>query len=310
MKTTDTRVSDFNRGLEERKRRCQERLDAEPKGYMYFAIVGARFEADYFALSDVGFIRGVKDSPNVFDLAGVLDDMMAHGAIQRYAPLITYELAVASDPEFVDTTMAAAWALTASLRIRTGAEFLVPAAATHSWSTMAALKRGSCSIQLIEDFPKARQIGEQRIITSADCDWVARHFRTFMMLYASAAFRLAADCFSTYPHNANLRMSTAELWAGIESLFAVNSELRFRISALVASFLEPHGDARLELYRCMKSLYDFRSKAVHGADLTDEALTDHIVQVRLVLLRLLTRITEMEKLPTTDELEKALFCIT
>ena len=38
---------------------------------------------------------------------------------------------------------------------------------------------------------------------------------------------------------------TALLWAGIESLFQINAELRFRLATLIALTLEPRGEACL-----------------------------------------------------------------
>jgi hypothetical protein len=305
MKKTDVPILSM---LSERKRRAQELLSTEPSGYNYYAIVGAKFDGNRIPLSDNAFVRAVNDPPNVFELTHAMDDSAPYNAVDRYAPHITYELAVPVHPQDSDITTAVAWALIATLRIRTAVEFLVPMASSHSWSTIAALERNSCSIGLLEDVPKAKRIGEQKSITADDCDWVARHFRSFLPLYEVAAFRLATDCLSTYALNANLRMSTAELWTGVESLFSVNTELRFRISALVATLLEPIGDGRLALYRRMKSLYDFRSKVVHGTDVSHDDLTSHVVEVRRILSGLLMKIIESNRLPSMDELERALFC--
>lgn len=306
MKKTD--VQPVLSRLAERKQRAKELLAAEPSGYKYFAIIGAKFDSDYFALADSAFVRAVKEPPNVFELANAMDNLLAHSAVHRYAPHISYELAVVAHPEETGITTTVAWALIASLRIRTAVEFLVPMTASHSWSTIAALEKQSCSISLLEDVPKAQHIGDQKTISVEDCDWVTRHSRSFTTLYSVAAFRLATDCFSTYALNANLRMSTAELWAGVESLFSINVELRFRISALAASYLEPIGEDRLSLYRRMKSLYDFRSKAVHGADVSEDDLIAHVVEVRHVLSRLLMKIIEGGRLPSTNDLERAMFC--
>ena len=47
------------------------------------------------------------------------------------------------------------------------------------------------------------------------------------------------------------------LWAGLESLFSPSTmELRFRVSALISSYLHEHGKERQNLYKkIMKLLY-------------------------------------------------------
>lgn len=298
---------DILQELEARKKRAAQRLETERAGYTYFALMGAELAADHCSIGDIGFLRVVDDSPNVFELAKVIVDKTILSAVHRYAPSITLELAVKNHPDDPNVTMAVAWAIAAVLRIRTTSDFLVPAASSHSWSTMAALSDDSCLVSLIEDVPKAKRIGGQRMIGQDDCDWVQKHFRNFTALHNEAGFQLAADSFSSHAHHANLRMATASLWAGIEALFAIDAELRFRVSALVATALELRGEARLALYRRMKGLYNVRSKAVHGGEATEEQLTLHISEVRSILSRLLIKAMESGKVSTHDELEKSLF---
>jgi hypothetical protein len=54
---------------------------------------------------------------------------------------------------------------------------------------------------------------------------------------------------------------------GLEALFspASNQELRFRISARVAVFLEAPGSQRLQIFTDVKKLYDARSAVAHGS---------------------------------------------
>jgi hypothetical protein len=105
----------------------------------------------------------------------------------------------------------------------------------------------------------------------------------------------------------SVRMSAASLWAGFEALLGVTAELRFRISALLATYLRPPGAERLSLFRRLKKLYDVRSMIVHGAPVKDKAVVAHIQEVRGVLSELLCRITEGGRCPTGDEWEEALF---
>ena len=102
-------------------------------------------------------------------------------------------------------------------------------------------------------------------------------------------------------------MSVASLWAGIEGLFVINLELRFRLAALIATMLEPQSEARLTLYRRLKVLYDFRSKAVHGGEASEDQLLDHVAEMRFIASRLLTKVIEGKEVPSSEALEAALF---
>lgn len=101
-------------------------------------------------------------------------------------------------------------------------------------------------------------------------------------------------------------MFAASLWSGIEALFGVQQELSFRIALYVAAFVEPRGQGRFELYRHVKKLYGARSKAVHGAKMTDAELREHICDARKVLSRILCAVIDQGRLLTTDEIERLL----
>jgi hypothetical protein len=99
----------------------------------------------------------------------------------------------------------------------------------------------------------------------------------------------------------------ALLWTGIESLFQINAELRFRVAAYVALFLESRGQACKNLFSQVKHMYDVRSKAVHGSDLGEADLHEHICDVRSILSRVLCKFTEEGKLRSGGELDDLLF---
>jgi len=55
------------------------------------------------------------------------------------------------------------------------------------------------------------------------------------------------------------------LWIALESLFGINSELRFRVSQRIAFFLSDNKDEALQLFNEAKVSYDMRSCIVHGS---------------------------------------------
>ena len=61
--------------------------------------------------------------------------------------------------------------------------------------------------------------------------------------------------------------SIIDLTIGLESLIPGKDELRYRFSLYLAFVTEPDPSKRLERFRLFRSLYDTRSRIVHGGDL-------------------------------------------
>src|SRR3546814_6656156 len=101
--------------------------------------------------------------------------------------------------------------------------------------------------------------------------------------------------------SSDLRMAIAHLWAGIEALLGISSELRFRISAYIAAYLEPSGPSRVETFKRVRGLYDFRSKAVHGVSLSDKAMRGHVADVQDLLSRIIVKCIEGGSIPSSDQ---------
>ena len=99
--------------------------------------------------------------------------------------------------------------------------------------------------------------------------------------------------------------SMLALWGGLEQLFSPSTgELRFRVAALLASYLEQPGASRLELYKRVLKLYNERSIAAHTAkDVEIGPLTETYVLMRNALLRMI----DEGNVPTQHELESLLF---
>ncbi len=248
------------------------------------------------------------EPPGEVELAAALRQKSLFSAIGRYSGAIEFELAVDRETGLIDQGASnLAWSIISTLRILTLSEFLVPCVADNSWSTIAAITDGTCNVHLLEDVPQARVFGKPKNVTLENLKWIDDHLTNFMELTNYPNFYLAADSLCTHHQIGNERMVVAILWSGIEALFGINSELRFRVAAYVATILEPRGDTRLELYRRLKKLYDIRSKAVHGGKVSLKQLHEHIVEVRKLLSRLLCKFIEEKKIPTEEELDSLLF---
>ncbi|MDP9111293.1 MAG: HEPN domain-containing protein [Candidatus Eremiobacteraeota bacterium] len=79
-----------------------------------------------------------------------------------------------------------------------------------------------------------------------------------------------------------------DAWIALEALFGSGNEVRFRISQRIAYFLEPAGDARLDLFQRLVKLYDKRSSLVHGS--LKQIQPNILEELYLVLPRALFRV--------------------
>jgi len=303
-----SRFRELDEPFEARHRRAAERLAAQGSiSQVYVAILGLRSDViDFRFPEEVAKLQRVVDPPGELELAGALKDRALFGAIGRYSHGITHELAVRTE---VDTRGGTdvAWWIIGALRLRTQAELLIPAMSDHSWSTIAGITDGSCDVRLLEDFPQARVLGKSRVVTSEDLTWVADNLITFAEQCRDKRFRLVVEALGTYHHSPNSRLMTAQLWAGIEALAGADSETTFRLSSYLAAYLEPRGQGRLDSFARISKLYGIRSKAVHGAEIADEKLAEHVLEVRELLARLLIACIENGRIPSRRDFETALF---
>ncbi|NDV51356.1 HEPN domain-containing protein [Salipiger sp. PrR003] len=139
-------------------------------------------------------------------------------------------------------------------------------------------------------------------LTDSDTAWISRHFSSARTLLEDDRFQTAVQCLSTYHWHPNPRIKLAMIWAGIEGIFEVSSEIRFRISLYMARFLHPDNELeRKETYHKVKKLYDVRSKAVHGAKLKGDLQVASTDSANL-LNALITKCIETRSLPLEADL--------
>lgn len=103
-------------------------------------------------------------------------------------------------------------------------------------------------------------------IKKKDIEWLSKYYSKAYSLLDNDAFSTAVHSLATYHWHSMPRVQLSILWAGIESLFDIHSEISFRLSLSIAKFLEPSNSAKnIVVYKKVKNLYNYRSKAVHGA---------------------------------------------
>jgi hypothetical protein len=293
--------------FKERKVRATERLARSVGGEWNFAILGIHTDIEQFSFAPIGEFRRVLEPPGEIELAAALKDPQLFGAVGRYSRGISHELAVSKEVGKNDQqAFDLAWDLISALRVKTLAEFLVPAVADHSWSVIAALEQRLCHAQLIEDVPQARRIDSPVLVREGDLEWVVGNIVAFMQMLEVPKFHLAVEALTTHQHLLSSRMMVASLWSGIEALMGVQAELRFRLALSVACVLEPRGAQRVNRYRQIKKLYDSRSRAVHGAEMSEAELISHIIETRRMLSGILCRMIEGGKVLSEEDIEREL----
>lgn len=99
-------------------------------------------------------------------------------------------------------------------------------------------------------------------------------------------------------------MVLVSLWGALEALFSPRTaELRFRVSALIAAYLEPPGQARIELQASVAKQYDKGSAAAHSRP---KYGGDDMLATFVLMRRVLLKIIETGQVPSKDRLNEML----
>jgi hypothetical protein len=295
----------------ERKLRAKARLKNDSKAGWYFGIIGLQLPvSSYDLLSEVATLEEVLEPPGESELVCALKEQHLFGAIARYSHGIRHQLKIVGPGvEEEKLFVVASWFISL-LRIRTLAEFLVPVASDHSWSVIAGLEPKTCRVRFVEDVPGAKKLAKSTVIHEVDLKWVGTNVYRFVRLLNVPCFCLAVESLSTHQHQASDRMMAATLWSGIEALFNIQSELSFRLATCIAVVIEPLGSGRKAAYKEIKKLYSTRSKAVHGAKLSQEQIHKHVLEVRTILSRILCRYIEEGEVFSEERIENEMFGIS
>jgi len=137
-------------------------------------------------------------------------------------------------------------------------------------------------------------------------DWVKQHSeRALDLIESSAEFKLAMDVYLTGQFIPNSAMVMGAVWGALEAFLSFEkSELRFRVSSKLTSYMVPRGAARTAEQKRVAKLYDARSAAAHGQPKHGQQdLLDSYMLLRIVLIRMI----EAGRIPTRAELEAKLF---
>jgi Apea-like HEPN len=294
----------------ERDLRARERMTDRQPGELCFALLGLSVERER-RLGEYATVRPIEEPPLAGSLFEVISDKAQAAALGRWIDdcqselVIARDLAEASDPQ---RGLDLGWNAIAALRIRSDCEFLVPGVADRSWDTVAGCEFDECWALALEDNPRAIRLNtaSDSHLSHEDAAWVERSLGKLLELRAERRFHFALESLSDSQSLSDLRMMTAMLWSGLEALIDVSQEIRFRISALLATLTTTRGPDRYSAYKEILKLYDVRSKAVHGAQLTKSELVRHVLAVKALLRQCLSTTLDHGGIYSRDDLEEEL----
>lgn len=198
------------------------------------------------------------------------------------------------------------WWITALMRLRGAAHSHVPVIADRPFADIPA-NWNSARILPVEVLP--RRLTTQPIIAELsdnDLQWLKEVWLDGgHLMDSSATFNDAFQALDSAGGMPTCAVALLAIWGALEHLFSpAKQELRFRVSANIAAYLEPPGVGRLTLHQRLMKLYDARSAVAHGTKLkTPDAWSETYGLANRVLMKMLAD----GHVPSKDDLEGELF---
>jgi Apea-like HEPN len=193
------------------------------------------------------------------------------------------------------------------IRLWSDPAVLMAALSNMPFAEIAEAADATAYIRELEHRPRAFALGlVDDSKTIASLSWVIENAPSALKLTReSSEFRLAAHAMISGQFIEDTALILISLWGALEAIFSPStSELRFRVSALISSYLNPPGPNRLAHQKQIAELYDKRSAAAHGKSKHD---SDDLVQTFELLRKVLIQIIRDGELPTRQHLENKLF---
>ena len=282
----------------------QDPKETQDQGNWYILTVGLPAVSESLTLAPGVSLRPIGQPLTVFDLAAAgAVGFRAWSVLEPMAPACECEIESALDANVTPgyDTLNRAWLASTLLVLRGFTSHLCVACSRYSWEMIAGHQQRHSRVfrkqvvengveaatfkpkddlppfrgQLLDFHLKILSNGQPQpsIITQDDARWVYSRYDTFNTLASeSESFKFALEAATDWRYATDVRSAVARLWAGIEAIFGISSELVYRISLLAASLTTARGEARRKRFEEVKTLYGMRSKIVHGDKLADEKL--------------------------------------
>lgn len=163
--------------------------------------------------------------------------------------------------------------------------------------TNANLINSKSSLRSITHFMHGYPGSKPHKVTPEERIWIIENFDNARNLLGNERFRTAIHCLATYRWHSLPRIKLAVIWSGIESIFGIQSEIRFRLSINIARFLHLNNEEnRKSIFDSVKNLYTIRSKAVHGEKLKSD-ISNIVTESSELLRTIIIKSIEQRSIP-------------
>lgn len=207
-------------------------------------------------------------------------------------------------PKFFDR-LNTVWWIAALIRLRGASLAHVPVIADRPFSEIPKNWQDA-TILPVEALPR-RMFAKPRVarLSQADFEWLkATWLGGGQLMHENSEFNDVFQAFDAAGGLPNPSVALLALWGALEQLFSpAKQELRFRVAANIASYLEAPGQNRLELHRRLLKLYDARSGVAHGAK---QESTDAWKETYDIANKVLEKVLTARHVPSKAELEQML----
>lgn len=295
-------------------------------------VCGLELDDQEFDLGSSLTLRRLLNSVSIFDLAGAGAVGFREWAMLE--PLSTAMTAEIVSPAKLDAApgfdaLNKCWLVSALLVIRGFARHVCPAVSAYSWDLIAGHQAAHAPVfkRQLQEEGVEKAVFKPRVelpefkgglldyhlrlllpretrstpFDAKEAHWFQDYFERFNRLaVADDRFRFALEAAIDWRYAKDPRAAIARVWAGVESLLGINSELVYRVSLSAASVVANRGPERLKSFKSIKALYGIRSKAVHGEPISNDKLLTGLHDSFEVLRSLLLDVVERGA-PRTDE---------
>ncbi len=285
------------------RQRGSELMRIVPTAQVYVGICGAAIDFDEFRLSNgIGLIRKVTNAPGIVHVCGAADlSKTDYLGVSRYSSAIRAEIALGLGVKKDERELLidVAWITAALLKLRGHTNLTCPCFATESWDVITGIKENRVLFGMLDDAPAQIRCKDRGSPVSLDdMKWVDSGWNVALELRAvdrSRRFGLATNISYTWNHTNEPRIALANLWCGIEALFADKTDrpVTRRVVERVCSWLPAL------VANDVEDSYNRRCDAVHGRCVGDE-ITEAVCFADNILRAALVRCIDSNSVPLPD----------
>ncbi|TGD56767.1 HEPN domain-containing protein [Flavobacterium humi] len=201
-----------------------------------------------------------------------------------------------------------AWLLNTLFVLRNKTGINSVALLNRSWNNLKDpkdIQAGLCDYHV--SMIQAKNLQETEI-HNVDIDWIRKHFEICNVLaFKYEKFRYAIEVINSWRYCVDIKSAIAIIWAAIESIVDVSTEITYRLSLSISSLLCERGEKRVIKFKEIKSLYGLRSKVVHGSNIKESEIEKALIGSFSLLAELVVSMIENNKVINEEDFETAIF---